>query len=484
MTLPCGGATTNNVAVQDPNNPPATLKNTLNNLYGLSLTVNNKGISGSTMSQMLDGTDGSGSTFEAKMSSSTASVIYCNHCINDSQLNNDIHQYRLNVSEFVRICRKYNKTPILITPNINPATSLDASAAIIGETKSKRLEKYVHVMKEVAEVLSVDLVDNYYYFQKTTRMVAPIDLVPDGAHPASDAYSMYGRNMAIPMVNAKPLIKAWDKQGLANGTYFDNIGATKQYRTDYSPFKRFGGALIGTRRAGSSGVNMAVLLDAPTDDTVVAMYGPQWNSGTLSTFTDNGISTNQFGGVAEQGNLNMATMEWEGIILPSRCQLYAGLHVLGIITNTSSGGTGTDFGICGFGLIPRIESNASNDINGKTSFNYVPFMRNMELSLTLNLFSTGIPLRIRAATDGTDLLSINYTSGGALTVTRGSDAPVTLGASVVVGAYSCRIRYNSDKSISVAVGSVSATLPAGTAPLQNMYVHGVGQTYVIRAINT
>ncbi|MES9310997.1 hypothetical protein ABER31_12525, partial [Cutibacterium acnes] len=80
------GATTINVAVQDPNNQPAVLSTTLTNLYGMANTVNNRGISGTTMAQMLAGTDGSGSTFEAKMASSSANIVYCNHCINDSQL--------------------------------------------------------------------------------------------------------------------------------------------------------------------------------------------------------------------------------------------------------------------------------------------------------------------------------------------------------------------------------------------------------------
>lgn len=478
------GATSNDVEVKDLNNPPAVLKTTISNLYNIEVTVNNRAISGTTMAQMLAGTDGSGMTFEQRISGTSASVIYCNHCINDSQLNNDLNTYRLNVAEFVRICRKYNKVPVLVTANINPATNLDGQAAIIGETKSKRLEKYVNVMREVATDLSVDLVDQYHYYQRTARMIAPIDLVPDGAHPSSDAYSMSGRNLAIPLCNAKPLEKAWDKQGLANATYFDNIGATKQYRTTYTPFKRFGGVIVGTRQTSSTGLNMAVLLENPTDDTVLAMYGTQWNSGTLSSFTDNGIATNQFGGVVEQGNGNLATIDWEAVYLPSKCQLYAGLHVIGIVTNTSMGGTGTDFAICGYGLVPRVEANSANDINGKISYNYVPFMPSTELSTTLNLFATGNALSLRAASDGTALLTLGYTLNGALTVTRAGESAVTIGSTISPACYNCRIRYMPDKTIIISVGTLSTTLTATSAPLPNMYVHGIGQPYVIRAINS
>ncbi len=295
---------------------------------------------------------------------------------------------------------------------------------------------------------------------------------------------MSGRNLAIPLCNAKPLVKGWDKQGLANATYFDNIDATKQYRTTYRPFKRFGGVIVGTRQGASTDINMAVLLENPTDDTVLAMYGTQWNSGTLSSFTDNGIATNQFGGIVKQENVNLATIDWEAVFFPPKCQLYAGLHVIGIITNSSMGGAGTDFALCGYGLVPRVEANSANDINGKVSFNYVPFMPSTELSTNLNLFSTGTALSLRAASDGTALLSFGYTLNGVLTVTMAGESAVTIGATVSPGCYNCRIRYMPDKTIIISVGILSITLTATSAHLPNMYVHGIGQPYVIRAINS
>jgi Lysophospholipase L1 and related esterases len=470
-------------AGQDAQRPTVTLTSTLQNLFGVACTINNFGISGSTLREMISGTDGAVPTFMDSLATSTAHVIYCNHGINDSQLDLDINQFRLDVISFVNAVRDANKVPVLCTPNINPATTVDGGGGIITETKSKRLERYVNVIRDVARSMKVDLVDQYYYFQKTTRMYAPIDLVPDGAHPSSDAYAMAGRNMAIPFVNAKPLCKAGDKQGFSNGTYFDNIGASKQYRTDYLPFRRFGGVMVGTRGAGNTGINMAVLLDTPTDDTVLAIYGTQWNSGTTSTLSDNGNSTNQYAGTIDQGNANLASMDWEGVFVPSRCKLYAGLHCMGILSSTALGGAGSDFALAGYGLIPRVESTASNDTNGKLSYSYVPFCKNTELMLNLNLFASGVALRLRAATDGTDLLIINYTAGGALTVNRAGESPVTIGATITTGTYNCRVRYLDNKTMIVTVGTLSVTLPATTSPLQNMYVHGVGIPYTVRCIS-
>ncbi|MEB5978971.1 tail fiber/spike domain-containing protein [Enterobacter vonholyi] len=468
---------------QDIQRPTVTLTTTLRNLFGVECSINNFGISGSTLRGMISGTDGASPTFLASLNTSSAHVIYCNHGINDSQLDLSIDQFRADLITFVNAVRDVNKVPVLCTPNINPATTLDTGGGLITETKSKRLERYVNVIRDVARAMKVDLVDQYYYFQKTTRMYSPIELVPDGAHPSSDAYAMAGRNMAIPFVNVKPLCKAGDKQGFSNATYFDNIGASKQYRTDYLPFRRFGGVIVGTRGATNTGINLAVLLDNPTDDTVLALYGTQWNSGTKSTLYDNGIQTNQYAGTIEQGNSNHATIDWEGIHVPSRCKLYAGLHCMGTLSNTSMGGTGTDFALAGYGLIPRVESTASNDTNGKLPYSYVPFCKNTELIVNLNLFTSGFALRLRAATDGVDLLIINYTLGGALTVNRAGESPVTLGATVSAGSYNCRIRYLDDKSMTVTVGSLSVTLPASTTPLQNMYVHGAGINYTVRCIS-
>ncbi|HHA1714344.1 TPA: hypothetical protein ACOEB4_004990, partial [Enterobacter ludwigii] len=69
-------------------------------------------------------------------------------------------------------------------------------------------------------------------------------------------------------------------------------------------------------------------------------------------------------------------------------------------------------------------------------------------------------------------------------VTRAGESAVTIGAAVSPGCYNCRIRYMPDKTIIISVGILSVILTATSAPLPNMYVHGIGQPYVIRAINS
>lgn len=472
------GVTSGNISVQNPFNPPAVLKETISNLYGLSLTVNNLGISGTTMAEMLAGTDGSGSTFADKMGSTAAKLIYCNHCINDSQLDNDIHQYRLNVIEFVSICRINDKVPVLVTPNTNPAVTTDT---IITEQESKRLRNYVNVMRQVAHDLDVDLVDNYYYYEQTSRMVSPVTLVPDGAHPSTEGYKMSGRNMAIPLVSAHVLRKAWDKAGLANSTHLDNIALSRQYQNTGTPFNRFNGNLSGVRRVSLTGINLALILDHPTDDTVLAAYGLQWGDGTISHLHENGQTAGaEFGGDMNQYN-NVSSTDWDACYIPERCKLYAGLHVVGILTSTAIDfAAGDGFSLSGFGLVPRNESGAGME-NSEVIRNFSPVCTNSEVSFDLALFSAGAQFTLKGCSNDSTVININWAgSGGALTLTTSLGGSFTIAASVSAGVYRSVLKFNSDKSISVTVGDAVITVPSGASPWPNMYVSTQGQSYNIR----
>lgn len=472
------GATAGELGTQNTFNPPAVLKTTITNLYGVSPTVNNLGISGTTIEQMLAGTDGSGSTFASKVASTSASMIYCNHCINDSQLNNDIHQYRLNLIEFVRLCRLYNKVPVLVTPNTNPAAP---GAGIITEEKSKRLRNYVTVMRQVAHDLDVDLVDNFYYYEQTSRMVSPVTLVPDGAHPSTEGYKMSGRNMAIPLVNAHTLCKAWDKAGLANSTYFDNISNTRQYQTTGTPFSRFEGNLSGNRTTALTGINMAVVLDNPTDDTVLAVYGLQWGSGTISDLYENGSAVgSEFGGQINQFN-NVTTIDWDACYIPPRCKLYAGLHVIGMLASTATAGaSGEGFALSGLGLVPRVE-NGSGMVSSNEIRNFNVICTNSEITFDLPLFAMGTQFSLKGCSNDAAVINIEWGGTGTeLKLTTSLGGTYTIASSVNSGVYLSRLKFNADKSISVSIGSASITVPAGASPWPNMYVGTIGMRYTVK----
>lgn len=475
------GATVGELGTQNTFNPPAVLKTTITNLYGVTLTVNNFGISGTTIAQMLAGTDVSTINpvpFSVRIAATAATLIYCNHCINDSQLDNDIHQYRLNLIEFVRLCRLYNKVPVLVTPNTNPAVP---GAAIITEAKSKRLRNYVKVMREVAHDLDVDLVDNFYYYEQTARMVSPVSLVPDGAHPSTEGYKMSGRNMAIPLVCAHTLSKAWDKAGLSNSTYFDNIMDSRQYQTTGGPFNRFDGSLSGNRTASLTGINMAVILDKPTDDTVLAVYGLQWGSGTISELRENGFAVgDEFGGDINQFN-NVTPLDWDACHIPPRCKLYAGLHVIGMLTSTEkAGAAGEGFAFSGLGLVPRVE-NGSGMTSANEIRNFNVICTNSELTFDLPLFDAGTQFSLKGCSNDAPVINLEWNgSGTALNLTTSLGGSYTIAGAVTSAVYRARFKFNSDKSISVTVGSVSITVPAGISPWPNMYVGSLGICYNVK----
>lgn len=469
------GATVGNLGAQDPQNAPDTFAKTLTNLYGQTPRVANQGISGSTLREMMSGTDGANPTFLNWIPTSDDQVIFCNHGINDSQTGQSIDQFRTDLIDFVNVVRKYGKLPILCTPNPCPPI------AIIDEAKTKRMEMFVDVIRDVAGMMKVDLVDQYKYYMRTSRMVSLTTLVPDGAHPSSDAYAMSGRNMAIPFVSANPLEKSGDKQGLTQGTYFDNIKANRGLRNEMTPFGRFGAQLVGTKTSDPTGINMAVLLECPTDDTVLAMYGAQWNSGNIMILVDNGDWSNQFNGAIHQGDSNRGTMDWEAMYLPVKCELYAGLHVMGLLGNTSTGYDSGDFGCAGWGLVPREAAYHALETSGKEAGHRLDICTGTRVEFQLNLNSTGTAASFCRLTDGTALVNIDYVLGGTLSVTTSDGVVVELHGSVTAGVYPCRVQFNRNNTITVSVGMLTTTTPVAATPMPNMFMKGVGQIYSVRA---
>lgn len=107
------GSTSLNSTVKNPVNPAVVMQRTLELIYGSGkATVTNNAIPGSALFSML-------TTFDAAMQTSTANVVLCNHAQNDcNSLLRTTEQYKADLITFVDIVRKYNKIPILVTPNI------------------------------------------------------------------------------------------------------------------------------------------------------------------------------------------------------------------------------------------------------------------------------------------------------------------------------------------------------------------------------
>ncbi len=228
---------------------------------------------------------------------------------------------------------------------------------------------------------------------------------------------------------------------------------------------------------------MAVVLDCPTDDTVLAVYGLQWSSGTISDLYENGSAVGaEFGGQINQYN-NVSTIDWDACYIPPRCKLYAGLHVIGMLASTATtGASGEGFALSGFGLVPRIETGSGMvDSNEIRNFNVICTNSEISFDLFLNAGVTGTQFTLKGCSNNTSVINIDWAgAGAALTLTTSLGGSYTIAAAVAAGVYRARLKFNSDKSISVNVGSASITVPAGTSPWPNMYVGTLGSRYNVK----
>jgi len=342
------GATVGALTTQNPNNPPAQLAIALNKLTGLTFSVTNRAVSGSSLYELIGGLAPFYSqTFAKELDTTSAdrNIVYCNHCINDSQTNRDITTYKEDLVTFIRECRVRGKTPILVTPNPNP------QLLIIDETKSKRLANYVKIMREVAERTGCDLVDNYALFMASTNLFRIDELVPDGAHMSNDAYRQYGYNLAIPLVSANTISEVGDLTGLGNSTYFDNLTVS---RSIVWKGNRAGGVLTANRASTEQGVNYAFILGK--ESQAISILGLQWDSGAKCAATLNGLTIGEY--YPKQRHGDYTKLDWD-----SQRNFYgrqmAGLKVLGVNFNMTDTGLGNGISFAGV-MIPKVTNTVVN----------------------------------------------------------------------------------------------------------------------------
>lgn len=269
------GADPANLAAQVATPAPAALQNFVGLYYGnAALTVANRAVSGTTATQMIAGTDGSGSTFDAKMVASTASVVYCNHGINDATGANSTtaDAYKTALVAFVRTVRKYNKTPVLVTPLSSVAFGTFGSVA-----RSERIKYFAQVARDVAAEFGVTLVDNCRFVEKmlASGKYKPLTLQPDAVHPTQTLYFRIGYNLALPLVGQ--LLPMYAPEQFIHASA-GCVQATGQ-QVSASTTSRLG-AVVTTGSSGAQSMRALVYIDQPGLDLYMAH--PMWDSGNAS----------------------------------------------------------------------------------------------------------------------------------------------------------------------------------------------------------
>ena len=446
------GAIPGNTGSQNTNNPPKVLQNTLANL-GYVTTVNNRAIPGTTLDEMINGTDTSGLTFEQRISTTSARVIFCNHGINDNNQNKDLNQYRRYWGDFVNICRKYGKIPVIITANPNPPIGL------ISEVVSKRLKNYVDVAVDVAKSMKVDLVDNFYYLTKAMPLYNQSYLAPDGAHMTTLGYMLAGQNMAIPFVNSPVLKYIGDSLSLSNTTYFDTLTIGRQLNVQ----GEYTGVTLTGIKSSSGAINIPIIIDFCTDESTIAIYGTQAADATSGFLAYNGnASSDNFSGEINQKDTRVGS-KFNAMYVPTYCNLTPGLHVIGV----SFGDFSEDGKYLGLGGAKVI---GKNEVCSK--LNYNPIITRCTISGTFDWSVGGQRMDLVNKDKSITLLRIENDGTG---IKATVDGVTTLIAAGSGGRYDYSIKFWLG-GIDILIGSVSKTINIST-PLPDMYMLPEGITF-------
>lgn len=461
------GSTAKNSLVKNPINPPDVLQQTFDLVYGPEKAmVINAARPGTSLFSLLRGSDGGMGTYEDRLKKSSADVIICNHGQNDcNSFVRTVEQYKEDLINFVTITRKHNKIPVLVTPNISAVFSG------VTEKMTRRLPAFVDAMRKVASMMGVDLVDNYYYTFKATRVMSAYDIVPDGVHPSSDIYAVIGRNLAIPFVAARTLKKHGDIASLSNVSYRDTITEARNFRNADSLFSK---QVSWDAKAATQTVFYPVILDNPTDDTIISFGGFQWPSGGKSKCNYNGdLADPRFTGEIDQFRGGSA-VDQNAFYFPEVCNLLAGLHVIGLTNHSIVGGKATSFS--GVALLNRNSISAGRypykkgfqldrviSVGDEISFSCfvssVSGVNQTLFMLTEVLDKSTIWLTIKKE-GNTDKITIEQLGGSKKDVVTG----------IAGGEYYIRLKINRDRTVTISFGNTTViTEPAGY-PLPTCYV--------------
>lgn len=433
---------------QSLNNPPKMCKEALGNLYGsaISPTVTNYAIPGTTLYDMIRGTDGSGKTYQQRLTESACDIVYCNHGINDNQTGKDILQYRKDLITFVKTSRQYNATPILVTPNPQLTVGLGTTP------NSKRFINFVNVMREVAANMAVDLVDNYKYMSQSLNVFTPITIFPDGIHMSATAYRQYGYNLAIPLVSAHRLSVKGDNAGLNGSTFYTN--STNSRIEEHGA--RCGETFIWEKEVSATGINYPVIFEyGQLRFGINELYWP--SSGKHNYFINN---VTAYSSEPRKTSGALSSLDWDGITcIPVKT--FAGLNVIGAILDpaASVGNGGTFSGVT---LIGGSFNSITDQQGAYLADDYV--LNQDTVALVQNFVSgTEVALRDTSGSANSKVISVAL-SGTTLRLgywaNNAEVAGVNLSTSVSPGSYYTAIKI-SGKDVVAVVGLTTATITLG-----------------------
>lgn len=161
--------------IQSPHNEPASVQFALQRRYGDAVTVENRGVPGSTCGQWLWGQKDVQQAWAVEMSKSDAQIVTMNCAINDAFLPNETDQdFQYVYGQFAQTARQYGKTFVIVTPNP------------IDDPHNARLEELVRSQHYVAQLQQVEIIDQWSTIQQA--MPNWRANLPDRIHPNDAVY--------------------------------------------------------------------------------------------------------------------------------------------------------------------------------------------------------------------------------------------------------------------------------------------------------
>lgn len=159
------------------------LQSDLQTAYGNVVTVSNQGVKGSTLAQLLQGSDGQHLTWLQVVANSKAQIVLENFGVNDvlPYENEPPADFQANLIQWLTVARSNGKLPIIEEPN--PVCN--------DPTRSAALDQYVTIIDNVATQYNVPLVKQYAQINGILNWQA---MLPDCIHPSDALYKLKEQN--------------------------------------------------------------------------------------------------------------------------------------------------------------------------------------------------------------------------------------------------------------------------------------------------
>lgn len=475
--------------------PPVMLENTLNAFFGNSAAVvTNNALGGTTINQMLAGTDGSGSTFATKMASSGATIVFCNHGVNDAYGHTPYTttpaQYRANLLTFIQIVRQYSKTPVLVTPHpVIPTGSFGSlSGYAAAPAWTNAIAQFAQVMREVAQQHGVILVDTNRYLSMLYEMDntvggvnqnAPLTWQPDGVHGSQALYYQTGLNLAGGVLDCVADRFTQDQQVISANRPCVMINGTPTYST--SATSRYGVSLTtGSNTIGNT-LKIVFRVDGPNLDLsflhpIFSLFSQQ-----VQIQLDGTVLTNTFN-MGSSGYATNFLVDFETQLVRN---LAPGFHIL-IITAEATG-------YIGFNAL-RVRKNSKPIMEGTSGTAvgnrqliwakqelYNASMTALDQSMPFSTFVDGLTIEWTASMPINSYVGVGgyYGNNSAvgvpqLTVGFGLNASgyATIIEATDAGTYSSTVLDSTNHSGTSILFSASIASPGGVGAVATLFING------------